>query len=423
MRGVFPAEVGSIFATRANRRLCSKMNSVRGLMTFSLDIPPSLGRARRLVALVLAACAVLAPGFARAEQSWGYVVGWFHPATYADHQSCPDGLEPLSHGLHRRILASLGYGAKEVDKLMAGPAEEYFKVLSTRGRVNGKPVDPYSNPESVLDPRIKTVKGSKIYGFDLDGRTTEEDFQDPESGTLGVDNQLFRAIGCIPDYHYNLPERPFFDYSNWKNFAAASMPAWLMSISAPDLSRDGQVTVRFLKATYHLEYGANGEPLPDMTYLVHDKHRPQNTNTFKGEIKDGVLTIGSADLYLEGETPMLAQLDLEKVQARFRISPRGELQGYIGGYQPWLDVYFMYASMGIIAESGNGIDVVGVYYALKRLADAGRDPNSGQNLKISATYRLEATPAYLATRAGQVVAVPGRARTQQPAAGLAASGR
>ena len=48
-------------------------------------------------------------------------------------------------------------------------------------------------------------------------------------------------------------------------------------------------------------------------------------------------------------------------------------------------------------------DCVGQYRLLKKLADYDPDPATGQNRKISLTYRMEAVPAYLATEDGKII--------------------
>jgi hypothetical protein len=41
------------------------------------------------------------------------------------------------------------------------------------------------------------------------------------------------------------------------------------------------------------------------------------------------------------------------------------------------------------------MDYVGLYHALKKLADADPAPGPGQNTRISAAYRVEAVPAFV----------------------------
>ena len=50
------------------------------------------------------------------------------------------------------------------------------------------------------------------------------------------------------------------------------------------------------------------------------------------------------------------------------------------------------------------MDLAGVYYAMRRLADGVPDPATGENTAISAAYFLEAVPAFHATLSGEVVA-------------------
>ena len=61
--------------------------------------------------------------------------------------------------------------------------------------------------------------------------------------------------------------------------------------------------------------------------------------------------------------------------------------------------------MSIRGEEDSEVDIPGVYYALKRLAD-GMPDASGQNTAISAAYYLEAVPAYVLERSGKVVGIP-----------------
>jgi hypothetical protein len=365
--------------------------------------------------VVVACCVALTSQVAHSEQTWGYVVGSFSTATYADADSCPEGLNPEGKELDRRNLLALGFTPQQAQKILVegpGSVNASKDILPLRGRIDGKPVNVFTYPESVPDPHIKTVQGLKMYGFNLDGKVTEEDFQDPATGEEGIDNQLSRAVGCLQEYHVNLPVRPLYESMMW-NYAVDTMPAWLISITGSDLPRDGPVTVRFLKATHHPERAADQGILADVTYLATDKNPSPKaqSNTFKGQIENGVLIVKSSDIVLQGESPILTELNLLDAHVRLKFLPDGRLQGFVGGYQPWLDFYFMHAALGSANEQ-SGNDVPGIYYALKRLADADPDPVTGVNRRISAAYHIKATPAYLATLKGQLIAVPGKASPQ-----------
>jgi hypothetical protein len=77
--------------------------------------------------------------------------------------------------------------------------------------------------------------------------------------------------------------------------------------------------------------------------------------------------------------------------------------GYLGGYYKWKDFAYMHT-----ARPANGADSIGIYHALKKMADAYPDPKTGENQYISGTFRLEAQPAYLVNTEGKVVAEAGK---------------
>jgi hypothetical protein len=74
---------------------------------------------------------------------------------------------------------------------------------------------------------------------------------------------------------------------------------------------------------------------------------------------------------LEGESPILTKLDLHNFHARIKIESDGSLSGLIGGYQPWMDIFYMVSSA---MEIQIGLDIPGIYYAFKSLADHAPDP-------------------------------------------------
>jgi hypothetical protein len=41
------------------------------------------------------------------------------------------------------------------------------------------------------------------------------------------------------------------------------------------------------------------------------------------------------------------------------------------------------------------MDLPGMYYAFRKLADADRDPDTGLNISISSTFSIEAVPAFI----------------------------
>jgi hypothetical protein len=108
-----------------------------------------------------------------------------------------------------------------------------------------------------------------------------------------------------------------------------------------------------------------------------------------------VLSIAEpGDLTLLLDTLSFTELRLKQTHLRLNKQQNGDLEGLIGGYQPWNDVYFSFAQGGLAYENMIINDTPGDWYLLKKMADADPDPATGQNTAISAAYRIEAVPVF-----------------------------
>lgn len=326
---------------------------------------------------------------ASAAETKGFVVSWFHTAGYADKDSCPRGINPDNTQIYAKALGRLGFSMSEAEKIITGDDREWKKLIQMRGKRDGKPANVYLYPLSVPDPGLKPVEGKMAYGFNLDGKVGPQSFQDPESREAGVDNQVFRAIGCSKMYHVNLPDRPYYEMTRW-DIGMDSMPAWVITITGEDLGKDGDVSVILTRSTRYAYRDAQAKPLTDATYVMEPTERSRNI--LKGHIKNGVLTVEPKDIYLQAEAGIVPEYKFKKAQLRFNIDAKGNLSGYVGGYIPWQSYYWLVASHGSSSEEAS-LDVPGAYYALRKHADAEPDPVTGQNTHISATFRLEGVPA------------------------------
>jgi hypothetical protein len=349
---------------------------------------------------VLASAAVaLWAQSAAAVESRSYVTGWFSQANYSQDGDCPGGVNPDVGQQYPKNLAVLGKSKAEIDHLMRAwqeggiEAGELTDLMNNRGRIDGKPVNAYAHPEAVVDPKFKTVTSKYAYGFDLDGKQTAEDFQEPETKQAGIDNQLFRALGCIQPFRGTMANRPTYWTWSW-TMMKDSMPAWLITLTGDDLDRDGDVTITFDRAMEHQQFNSNGEPRAHVTFRADSD--PRSHHVFAGQIKDGVISITKpANLRLLKDPLSYPELNLANAHLRLKVKPDGSLDGILAGYQPWREIYFAFAQGGFNAETSITGDLVGIYYLLKRTADGDPDPSSGQNRSISVSYRVEAVPAFV----------------------------
>lgn len=369
----------------------------------------------RTGSVALAAVALLAAvsGERSDAETRGFAISLIHMATNDDSANCPQGGNGGVSEIEKRVLLRMGYTAVEAAKIIAnnGVDGEGRKVnYALRGRMNGQPADVLVFPSSEPDPQIETVQGRYAFGFDLDGKEGPSSFEDPETHEKGVDNQLWRALGCFTVYSVKSPIIPYNEAIAWDT-AMDSMPAWLLSISGSDLSTDGDVTVTFDRALNVVMRDNHGAVLQGSSYVVDSD--PRSHSTFKGYMKNGVVTIEPGAFFMQGESQFYAVLRFMQTHLRLKMNADGSLHGIIGGYQPWMD-YYTYLS--IRGEETGQVDLPGVYHALRRLADAAPDPKTHEMTAISAAYYIEAEPAFLITQ-GRTLAsayLPANASPQPP---------
>lgn len=345
----------------------------------------------------LTVASILLSGQALALETRSYAMAWFTAAVSNQDGDCPGGVNPEVGDQYARNLALLGYSGSDVERLMAdyeaggAKAREVMRIMTYRARINGKPANAYAHPAGVIDPKLNSIVGKYAYGFDLDGNVGKQSFEDPETKQAGVDNELFRVLGCIEPMRGTINNRPSFWTFIWTSMKDTT-PAWLISITGEDLNADGPVTVTFDRSMDHLKFNGTGEARHDVTYRIDPD--PRSHHVFRGEIKNGVISITEhKDLKMLQDPLSTPEFILSNTHLRLKILKDGALDGFIGGYQPWETIYWSFAQGGIDAEQTITGELPGVYHLMRRFADAAPDAK-GQNTRISATYRVEFVPAF-----------------------------
>ena len=331
-----------------------------------------------------------------------YVIEWFAGASFNEPDDCVSGINPNVEFQYQHALSLIGYSKEEIEKLQQGGegGGNLGSILANRGRIDGKPVNAYTNPSAVADSKHSYIggKGSKYsLGFNLDSQGADDpaSLEDPVTHERGIDNEVFRALGCYEPFRGSLATRPSqWDYT-WSGLRSG-MQAWLVSISGDDLMKDGDATVTIQKAQEHVTIDAQGKVQNDMTFRINPDARSRNV--YPAKLKNGVVEITKHDNFtiVSGEIFMFPVLSLSNTHLRLTMKPDGTLTGLIGGYQRWVDFYEMSAAGAYPFESSLGIDGPGgMYPLLRRLADANPDPKTGNNRDISVAYRLDAVPAFV----------------------------
>jgi hypothetical protein len=278
------------------------------------------------------------------------------------------------------------------------------------------------NPElGAPDPNFRTVvtgHNLKAWGMDLDGQFSHangraapgtcphEDFQGFGSDT-GVDNQFYRAVGCISS----------FQSTGQSNSFDTGMLAgeWgiLITLSGVDDFRNAKdVEVGIYANADPIQLSPSREPLPNATYSA--EQDPRFRATTHGRIVDGVLTTDPVNLRIHKVVnAMRLERVLNHARMRLTLSPDGVLEGYLAGYTPIEDAYDLQFGhrngtdaagqpaprLQVVVSNGSsfnfGYTCPGVYHALRKLADGDRDPATGQCTSLSTQYQLRAIPAFV----------------------------
>jgi hypothetical protein len=358
----------------------------------------------RLGVAVTALVAVSAVASANELETRSYVIGWFSHATNTTGDDCPGGVHPEIELQYLENLRPLGYSEEEVEeyrrKLFAGEESDLSDIMQNRGRIDGEPVNPYTNPATVTDPDLPALDGKYAYGFDLDGNAGDAPnaFIDPETEEDGIDHEMYRALGCGRPYRGTLAGRATYWDWLWGQ-TKASQPVWLVTVIAEDFNADGEATIAIYRAVESLRSNSDGSPRSYVTYRIDPD--PRSHNEFEAQIKGGVASVTEHKNLRLLQNPLTApHFNLTNTHLRLNFNDDGTIRGFVGGYQPWEEVFFGFATTGGPGETTLVGDIPALYYLLRNHADADPDPESGINRSISTTYYFEAVPAFIVNPQG-----------------------
>jgi hypothetical protein len=298
-----------------------------------------------------------------------------------------------------------------------GPREQFALLFPNS---NGKA---YTEMESHLMREGKTfhnvdskepfpfydAQGTISYGINLDGKIGPNDFQSPE-GLKGVDNQLYRAIGCIGAYRFN-GVVSFFDtddmYDNGYN-------RWMIELTGvDDLVNDNDVLVTTYRGLDDLQRDGTGTAFaPGSTQEVDVRWGQSFVSQLKGKIVDGVLTTEPIDtLKWPNSQPGVASGYYMIRGSRLELKLTDQVaKGYLAGY---VDVegfsHQLNTNWATHHQSYGQLSASSLHRALRRLADGYPDPKTGVNTAISSAVQLTLTQVYVTHPSNKsVVAVSSR---------------
>ena len=234
---------------------------------------------------------------------------------------------------------------------------------------------------------IQEIQGKISYGINLDGKVKPTDFTSPD-GKPGIDNQLYRAVGCIPSYRLGSSQVLF----ETQYFESRTHNRTIIELTDVDsLENDDDVTITTYRGLDALVRDAKGEFQIDTTQRIDAIYGQDFIHTFKGKIVNGLLTTTKTGDFVWATQHQHSEAATEWMRDthfELKLTPE-KVEGAIAGY---IDIESHYRGVnrrfGSHQISYGKLTSESFYKAMRRLADAYPDPETGANTAISGTLMI-----------------------------------
>jgi hypothetical protein len=246
--------------------------------------------------------------------------------------------------------------------------------------------------------------GGVSYGMNLDGKVGPNDFTSP-TGEKGVDNQLYRAIGCLNFFRGPTGVLYIFSTKYLRDFDFDRALIELTNVD--DLNNDPDVDVTTYRGLDRLMTDATGDQImPGGTQRVDARFGRKFIRHVKGKIVNGVLTTDPTEAYWPWAIfpRNTASYHFKDLRFSLKVTPTSA-EGMMAGYADVDNWYNSLITSYSTHHLGYGqVSAPALYHTLHRLADAYPD-ETGANTAISTAVSLKFAQVYLAHPPQDVAAV------------------
>jgi len=272
------------------------------------------------------------------------------------------------------------------------PFHESLTVEETQLRQEIETWHPTAEPDGF---EFLEVEGALSWGLDLDGKAGPNDFTHPD-GTPGIDNELYRAVGCIIGFRG--PDGVEYIFQNKAIVDERYNRMMIELTGVDDLVNDGEVTVSVYRGMDRLLTDATGaKVMPGGTQRVDRRWGGSLIRRTSGRIVDSVLSTEPIDeLVIPWQNLRVPSIHLLR-DARLRLNlSRHAASGLLAGYADVDTWYHQLIRNDSTHHLSNGqISAISLYKALRRLADAHPDAATGENTAISTALDIELTQVHI----------------------------
>ena len=360
--------------------------------------PRSVARVAASV-LMAGVCLAAVPASAPRSQTLGFVITTRNIAMNESRfvDECPEGFNIGYDEIWWRGLSKVDR-ARLTDNGLKVRLDRYFNAI--RRGPNGE--DVCMNPTVVKDPPLLLVEGRESYGMNLDGTVNgeatsrsckHEEFTGVD-GTAGVDNQLYRLLGCV----YGFRSYGQYEANENENRKSNGNGMTLIEITGVDDTRnDDDVTVTFYRAIDQYTLDAGGKFVPFASYRIDAPNgQPRYRSSLKGRIRNGVLTTDAGDVNLPfyGNYTYMNQL-LRDMRLRLEIAPDlATAKGMQAGYYDVDQLMFYIGGLGPISSTAIS-DCPAIHVAAHEIADGYPAPKTGKCTALSSAFNFSAVAAFI----------------------------
>jgi len=244
-----------------------------------------------------------------------YALVSLHWATYqsADGKAeCPDGYNEGPREQFKKLFPDDGTTRSLVDTELRREIEGWFPTPAQDGL------------------EFHEAAGSTALGMNLDGKIDNRDFKSPE-GQEGIDNQLYRALGCINSYRGPQGANDFFDN---EEIGKDDYNRLILEVSGIETLADSRnVTVTIYRGLDPLLADAGGTSyVPGGTQRIDLRWGWRFVQRYHGKIEGGILSTEPGDLAFPWATFELpADEYIHDARFRIKLTPT-DAEGIIAGY-------------------------------------------------------------------------------------------
>lgn len=352
---------------------------------------------RRLRSVLLAGAAAFASTAAMAAEDFvpengtiGYIVTDFEWQVYltADNkEECADGLNPW--GPREQFKARYPNGGSVKDTHMAFEIAGWFPNADTPDKF------PFYE-----------VTGKKSFGLNLDGKVDANDFVSPDGKTAGIDNELYRVIGCV--VNLRPPEGATAFYANKAVMEERWNRVLLELTNVDSMTNDESVDVTMYRGLDNLLTDATGSKyLPGGSMRIDTKWGNKYVQHFKGKIVDGTLITEPVPYTVVpwSSFQLPTEQKFHDMRMQIKLQPDSAL-GVMAGYVDVENWYWQTVKSESTHHQSYGQSTPSsIYKILRKRADAYPDPKTGKNTAISASLQAKMVQTFIIHPPGGPVAM------------------